>query len=197
MSTSPDPPPAAKEVVEKNVDAIASLHTADEESLHVHQRGIERFVGAIAVPGFLFTILIVVAIWVGVNLGMQSAGKHPLDRPPFYWLQATISLASLLVTVMVLITQRRQGGADARNAHLELQVSLLVDQKVAKIIQLIEEIRADSPMLRNRSDEQAEALQEPVDPVHLASVIADKLTDTTAVSSEAVLQEAEDEFTGE
>lgn len=43
-------------------------------------------------------------------------------------------------------------------------MTLLVEQKVTKVIALIEELRRDLPSVQNRVDSQAEAMQEVVDP---------------------------------
>src|SRR5579862_2366093 len=111
---------------------------------------------------------------------MMAAGDRPLDRPPFGWLQTTASLIALVMTSVVVITQNRQGKVAERNAHIDLQVNLLVDQKAGKIIQLLEEMRTDSPTLRNRHDAEAQELQETFDPGHVASVIAEKSNAMTA-----------------
>lgn len=49
------------------------------------------------------------------------------------------------------------------HAHLDLQVNMLTEQKVSKLIELIEELRRDLPMVKDRRNETAEALQEPAD----------------------------------
>ena len=47
--------------------------------------------------------------------------------------------------------------------HLELQVNLLTEQKTTKIIRLLEELRHDLPMVKDRHDPEAAALQKPMD----------------------------------
>jgi uncharacterized membrane protein len=50
-------------------------------------------------------------------------------------------------------------------------VTLLVEQKVTKVIALIEELRRDLPSVQNRVDSQAEAMQEVVDPQTVLSAL--------------------------
>jgi uncharacterized membrane protein len=95
---------------------------------------------------------------------MQQAGLRPIDAPPFLWLQGSVAFSALLTTILVLITQNRQTRDDLDRAHLDLQVNLLAEQKAAKIIALLEELRRDLPMVRNRVDGEAEAMADPVDP---------------------------------
>jgi len=50
------------------------------------------------------------------------------------------------MTIAVLIKQDRQEKA-GREAQLSLQLNLLSEQKIAKLITLVEELRCDLPML--------------------------------------------------
>ncbi len=54
---------------------------------------------------------------------------------------------------------------------LDLQVNLLTEQKVAKVIHLLEELRRDLPMVKDRHDPQAAVMQERADTAQLASAL--------------------------
>jgi hypothetical protein len=45
-----------------------------------------------------------------------------------------------------------------------IEVAILSEQKLAKVIQLLEESRRDNPLVHNRVDEEAEAMAQPADP---------------------------------
>jgi uncharacterized membrane protein len=68
------------------------------------------------------------------------------------------------MTTLVLITANRQTRNAEERSHLDLQVNLLAEHKVAKLIGLVEELRRDLPMVRNRVDREADVMQEAVDP---------------------------------
>jgi uncharacterized membrane protein len=88
-------------------------------------------------------------------------------------LQGGIDLTTLLMTTMILITQNRQEKHTEQRRHLDLQVTLLVEQKVTKVIALVEELRHDLPNVQNRQDPQAEAMQEVLDPHAVLSALDD------------------------
>jgi uncharacterized membrane protein len=67
------------------------------------------------------------------------------------------------MTIVILISQSRRSSEAEQRAQLDLQVNLLAEQKVAKLIALLEELRRDIPIVRNRVDQVAEAMEEPVD----------------------------------
>ncbi len=65
---------------------------------------------------------------------------------------------------MVLIEQNRLGKLAERRAHLDLKVTLLTEQKAAKLIDLLEELRRDLPNVRDRHDPEAAELKQAMDP---------------------------------
>ena len=67
------------------------------------------------------------------------------------------------MTSVILITQNRRSAEAEQRAQLDLQVNLLAEQKVAKLISLLEELRRDIPIVRDRVDQVAEAMERPVD----------------------------------
>ena len=74
---------------------------------------------------------------------------------PFSGLQGVLTLIALLTATVVLIGQRRQTRLSEQRAHLDLQINLITEQKVTKLIHLIEELRQDLPMVRDRHDPHA------------------------------------------
>ncbi len=149
-------------------------------------------------PLFLYLTQAVVLLWVIVNLLLRVHGARVYDAPPFPWLQGLIGLGALLLTIVVLITQNRQGKLAERRAQLDLQVSLSSEQKIAKLIALVEELRRDLPSVKNRIDPEAEAMSEAADPhavlEALEERLEEKLEETLEEAAELVkeVQEARD-----
>jgi uncharacterized membrane protein len=83
-----------------------------------------------------------------------------------------VTLSALLMTTLVLITANRQTRNAEERSHLDLQVNLLAEHKVAKLIALVEELRRDLPMVRDRIDREADAMQEAVDPNAMIEALA-------------------------
>ena len=86
------------------------------------------------------------------------------DPPPFSWLQGIVGLGALLTATVVLIKQNRQAKLAEQRDHLDLKVTLLTEQKVAKLIDLLEELRRDLPDVKDRHDPEAAALQQSMNP---------------------------------
>ena len=113
-----------------------------------------------------------------MNVALILSGFHPIDLPPFNLLQGIISLSALLMTTIVLITQQRQNRVTELRRQLDLQVNLLVEQKVTKLIALVEELRQDSPHVQDRQDPEVEALMEPVNPHEVVTTLNQMIKDS-------------------
>jgi uncharacterized membrane protein len=142
---------------------IGALHQETAKNLGSHQRLIERCTGALGRPTTLYILLTLVLGW-GLANSMTVAGRtRTLDPPPFFWLQGFLALYGAVVSTLVLITQTRQQRHSEQRAYLELEVSLSAEQKTAKVIELLEELRRDIPSVHNRVDLVAEAMTHAVD----------------------------------
>ena len=150
--------------IDENIQTIANLHKHTERGISPQQRAIEKMTDFLGRPRFLFIILVVVTLWIVVNILLANMGLHSFDQPPFIWLQGLLSLGALLQATMILITQNRQDEATERSRQLDLQVSLLLDQKMSKLITMVDELRQVHPALKESSDPQIEALKQTVDP---------------------------------
>jgi uncharacterized membrane protein len=159
------------EHVSDNIDAIVALRAKSDRRLRRSQRAIESLTGFIGQPRTLYVLLAGVFVWTSYNYSLAAAGGHAFDPPPFMWLQGVITLYAAFMSTMIITTQIRQSKEVERNEHLQLQVNLLAEQRTAKIIALLEELRRDLPNVKNRIDPVADALQEAVPPTAVSTAI--------------------------
>ena len=150
--------------ISQNIGAVQDFYSREHLKLSHSQRMIERFSRAIGRPAFLGVTTLAVATWMALNVVMHRLGWAEPDPAPFFWLQGVVGLFSLLTTTVVLIKQNRLAGLAEQRAHLDLKVTLLTEQKAAKLIDLMEELRRDLPNVKNREDPMADALQQSMNP---------------------------------
>jgi uncharacterized membrane protein len=148
----------------ENIQTVADLHKSAERRVSPQQRAIENVTNFLGRPRFLVIILAFVAAWIAVTLLLTKLGLRDFDPPPFTWLVGILSLGALLQATMILITQNRQNTMVERRTQLDLQVSLLIDQKISKLITMVDQQRQVHPDLENGTDPQVEALKQTVDP---------------------------------
>jgi uncharacterized membrane protein len=152
-------------------DAIASIAELERKALasaSLHQRAIERFTLAIGRPRTVYIIIAVAAAWIALNVALRLSGRPELDPPPYFWLDGAVAMAALLMTILILTTENRMSETEEQRSRLHLQISMLSERKAAKMIQLIEELRYDMPLVRNREDREAEEMTLPTDPHEVA-----------------------------
>ena len=149
--------------IEQNIESVVALQRREWEQTSVSQRWLERVSRFVGRPAYLVGILGFVALWIASECEAPKLGLKPFDPPPFPILQGLLTLVALITTTIVLIAQNRQTKREQQHAHLDLQVNMLTEQKVTKLIHLMEELRRDLPMVRDRHDAQAMVMQERAD----------------------------------
>ncbi len=165
MPSQPDPDraEALSAQVNSNIKSIADFHDREHGKLRESERRLETVGDVIGRPLYLVALLSLVVLWIGANLWARHLGATPLDPPPFPALQGVLTFAALLTTTVVLIAQNRLTRIETQRSQLDLQVNLLTEQKVTKLIDLLEELRRDLPMVKDRHDPEATALQQRTD----------------------------------
>lgn len=153
-----------RDQISQNIEAVLEFYTREELKISRSQRMLEQISNLIGQPFFLAIILLFVAFWVISNLLLPQYSKTEFDPPPFLWLQGIVSLGALLTATIVLTKQNRLAKLAERRAHLDLKLMLLTEQKAAKVIDLLEELRRDMPDVKNRHDSEAATLQQSMNP---------------------------------
>ena len=147
----------------KNIDVLRRFENAEESDASPVQLAIERASQFFGSPAYFVGVVVFVLLWIGVDTWGRSAGWRHTNPPPFFWLQGMVSLNALLLTVAVLIRQNRMSELAEHRAHLDLQINMLTEQKVARILELLGETPNDT----NRQDD----LTKPADPAALLDEI--------------------------
>jgi uncharacterized membrane protein len=161
-----------------HAETIADLHRAAGHRAGRHQQLIEGLTLRLGRPRTLYACVAILAAWILVNVAAPRIGFEPPDPPPFHGLQAVVTVAGLLLTTVVLITQTRQMHFAERRAQLDLHINLLAEQKIAKLVSLIEELRRDSPQVRDRHDSVAEQMSKATDARAVVDAIEASLEDS-------------------
>jgi uncharacterized membrane protein len=150
--------------VSQNIEAVQGFYTREDKKISHSQRALERISHFVGTPDFLGFILLFVVAWILANAVLRGLGRAEFDRAPYFLLQGIVGLGALLTTTVVLTKQNRLAKLAEQRAHLDLKVTLLTEQKAAKLIDLLEELRRDLPNVRNRHDSGAASLQQPMSP---------------------------------
>jgi uncharacterized membrane protein len=147
----------------KNIEAIATHQDRYQQNSTTHQRVLDKITAIFGQSQFLYFQISFFTIW---GLCSYLADRHILTAnfPLFDLREEGLGVAGLLISTGVLIYQTRQGKISEDRSHLMLQLNLVTEQKIAKLISLVEELRSDLPNVKNRADSEAEIMQQSIDP---------------------------------
>ena len=164
--------------IDETIQAIAELHLEHQRSATPVQRAVDRMTRFVGRPRFVGLMTAAFAAWIGLNLLLQILGHQAIDPTPFPWLEDVGTLLALYITVLILITQRRENELTERREQLTLELSIIAEQKTAKIIELLEELRRDHPAIHDRVDQEADDMSKHADPQAVLEAIVDRHDET-------------------
>jgi uncharacterized membrane protein len=88
--------------------------------------------------GFVYVHLALYGFWIVANLGWIPSVR-PWD-PSFVVLAMIASVEAIFLSTFILITQNRMAVTSERRAELDVQVSLLAEQEITKLVQIVSEM---------------------------------------------------------
>jgi uncharacterized membrane protein len=166
------------EPVLKNIEAIIGLQSRHEQNVPLHQRTLEKIAASFGEPRFLYFQLMFFVIW-GVLSYLNPVGLTSWNLPDLDLHQDWIGVASLFISTAVLVYQTRDGKLSEERSLLMLQMNLLTEQKLAKLIALLEELRTDLPNVHDRQDLEAELMKQVADPQVVLDILQEALEQGT------------------
>lgn len=128
---------AQPRTVLENIQTIIELEESKQRRRSLSDRladAIASFAGTVV---FVVLHLIWFGLWAAINLGALKLAPA-FDPYPFQLLCMLVSLEGVLLSTFVLIKQNRMSFRADRRAHLDLQVNLLTEKEVTKVIQILE-----------------------------------------------------------
>jgi len=118
---------------------------------------ITDFSGSIS---FLLLHLIWFGVWVVLNIGMIP-GINAFDPFPFGLLTMIVSLEAIVLSVFVLLSQNRDAKISKLRDELHLQVNMIAEEEITKILELLHEMR--EKMGIKKEDRELEKMLERID----------------------------------
>ncbi|HZA92930.1 MAG TPA: DUF1003 domain-containing protein [Gemmatimonadales bacterium] len=93
---------------------------------------VTRFTGSMR---FVYIHLVVFGTWIAINLGWLPFA--PRFDPSFVVLAMVASVEAIFLSTFVLISQNRMAALADKRADLDLQVSLLAEHEITRLITLV------------------------------------------------------------
>lgn len=85
---------------------------------------------------FLALNVIVFIVWILINVG-HIPSIPQFDPFPFQFLTMAVSLEAIILSILVLISQNRAGKIDDLREEIHLQVNLIAEKEITKVIGIL------------------------------------------------------------
>lgn len=122
--------------------------------------------------GFLILNIIIFTVWIVINLGLIPS-IPVFDEFPFVLLITAVSLEAIILTTIVLMSQNKQGHISTLRDELQLQVELITEREITKILRLLRELLKEKGY--ELKDEELEEMLSTVDTSYIERKLEEQL----------------------
>jgi uncharacterized membrane protein len=130
--------PARLGPIEHTIEQIVKIEQRDRTAMSWSDKLADRITAFSGSMLFFYLNALWFAIWIPLNLGWF--GIEPFDPFPFGLLTMVVSLEAIFLATFVLISQNRQAALADKRAKVDLQLDMLAEQEVTKVMNLVLEI---------------------------------------------------------
>src|SRR5436305_9971112 len=124
-------------VVERNVQSLIARRQQSEQKRSREQKIADRITQFTGSMRFVYLHVVLYGSWILINLPLVPLPKFD---PTFVVLAMASSVEAIFLTTFVLMTQNRMSEQQEKRAELDLQVSLLAEHEVTRLIRMVREI---------------------------------------------------------
>jgi uncharacterized membrane protein len=135
---APLDPESLNSALQRNIQALQERRRAEAAAASAQEKiagAITRFGGSMR---FVYVHLAIYGFWITANLGWVP-GLTAWD-PTFVVLAMIASVEAIFLSTFILITQNRMATLAERRAELDLQISLLSEHEVTKLVTMVDAI---------------------------------------------------------
>lgn len=125
------------EVVERNIRVLLQRRQQEDRERTRNEKLADAVTGFTGSMTFVYLHLLLFGLWITWNLGW--IGLEPFD-PTFVVLAMFASVEAIFLSTFVLISQNRANALADRRADLDLQVSLLAEHEITRLVTLVKAI---------------------------------------------------------
>lgn len=112
------------------------------------------------------------AAWIIVNTG-GIPGIEPFDPFPFGLLTMAVSLEAILLAIFVLVSQNRSSYINSLREEVHLQVNLIAEEEITKILGVLAEIRKEMGI--KKDDAQLKEMLERIDTNYIERSVLEQM----------------------
>lgn len=152
-------------IIERNICTMEHIKDREERRKDVHEKIAEAITNFSGTMLFVYINAAFFAVWIGLNSGLF--GMKAFDPFPYGMLTMIVSLEAIFLSLFVLITQNRMQIENQKEADLDLQINLLTEHEVTRLLVMLEMVAEKVGVNMNDPElKELEADVEPMDVIH-------------------------------
>ena len=144
--------------IKQNVEEIVRIEGRDETRLSWSDRLADHMTAFSGSMMFVLVHAVWFGFWIALNLGWLGIGTF--DEFPYGFLTMIVSLEAIFLSTFVLISQNREAMQADRRAKLDLQLNMVAEQEVTKLIEMVAQMQAHMG-IETAHDPAVQQMQEP------------------------------------
>ena len=121
-------------IVERNIEALVKKRLQEEKDKSAEDSIADKITAFAGSMFFVYIHLSIYGVWILWNIGIL--GLTPFD-PSFVILAMIASVEAIFLSTFVLISQNRANALADKRADLDLQVSLLAEHEITKLLSIV------------------------------------------------------------
>ena len=162
------PAPDLNAIIQENIRAILEHRREAARRMTVADRFANLITDVSGRMGFAALHVVWFGGWILLNSGLLGAA--PFDPFPYGLLTMIVSLEAIFLSTFVLISQNRMSEQEHARAELDLQINLLTERELTRVLQMLDEIQHRLG-IDNDHDQEMHALQAQTRPVEILKEI--------------------------
>jgi uncharacterized membrane protein len=150
--------PSAKScnsIVQRNIRDVIQARKKIERRESSSERIARKIAELAGNMGFAYFHCVWFGIWIAINLWK---GEGAFDPFPFVLLTTVVSLEAIFLSLMVLVSQNREAKLEEQRADLDLQIDLLAEYEVTRLLCLVSAIAKKLGIDETDDDDMKELL---------------------------------------
>ena len=163
--------PDVADVVEDNICSMLELRRLDERQKTSEDRIADKITEFAGSMKFLYFHVLWFGFWMVVNVGDKPL--MGFDPYPFGFLTMVVSLEAIFLSTLVMISQNKMTEVTDRRADLDLQINLLAEHEITRILQLVDAI-ADKLEIEEAKDKTLDELKTVTAPAKVLQEIQER-----------------------
>jgi uncharacterized membrane protein len=124
---------------------------------------------------FLTINVVIYAFWILMNTG-RIPGLPVIDPYPYSFMNSFVSIEAIILSIIVLMSQNRENQREILRNELGLQVELISEKQITKILELLKELHDKEA--KDVHDEELEEMTKELDTSYIERKLNEQLNES-------------------